>query len=32
VAGTNALMAKKLQSAGSQPAPTENPAGAIEGV
>jgi 2-isopropylmalate synthase len=32
VAGTNALLAKKLESSGSAPAPAETPAGAIEGI
>jgi 2-isopropylmalate synthase len=32
VAGTNALLAKKLEAAGSEPAPAEKAAGTIEGV
>ncbi|MDA4137079.1 MAG: 2-isopropylmalate synthase [Thaumarchaeota archaeon] len=32
VAGTNALLAKKLESSGSRPAPAETAAGAIEGI
>jgi 2-isopropylmalate synthase len=32
VAGTNALLAKKLESAGSEPAPAKAAAGAIEGI
>jgi 2-isopropylmalate synthase len=32
VAGTNALLAKKLESSGSRPTPAETAAGAIEGI